>query len=78
MLVRYGDCDDRVYAAAGYTILKQLWEQLKGLSDFQPGLSDLVDFTLVAADTQPDKDAMQRYGDALLQLVSGSDTRVSQ
>lgn len=71
VLVQYEDSDDREYAAAAYTILKFLWEQLKGLSDFQPGLSDLVDFTLVAADTQPDKDAMQRYGDALLLRYSG-------
>lgn len=71
VLVQYEDSDDREYSAAAYTILKFLWEQLKGLSDFQPGLSDLVDFTLVAADTQPDKDAMQRYGDALLLRYSG-------
>lgn len=71
VLVQYEDSDDREYSAAAYTILKFLWEQLKGLSDFQPGLSDLVDFTLTAADTQPDKDAMQRYGDALLLRYSG-------
>lgn len=71
VLVRYGDCDDRVYAAAGYTILKQLWEQLKGLSDFQSGLADLVEFTLVAADDSPDKDATHFLSDAILLRYSG-------
>lgn len=71
VLVQYEDSDDRESSAAAYTVLKFLWKQLKGLSDFQPGLSDLVGFTLVAADTQPDKDAMQRYGDALLLRYSG-------
>lgn len=71
VLLQYEDSDDREYTAAAYTILKFLWEQLKGLSDFQPALSDLVDFTLVAADTQSEKDAMQRYGDALLLRYSG-------
>lgn len=71
VLVRYGDCDDREYSAAAYTILKRLWEQLKGLSDFQSGLADLVEFTLVAADNQPEKDATQFLGDAMLLRYSG-------
>lgn len=71
VLVRYGDCDDREYSAAAYTILNRLWEQLKGLSDFQPGLADLVEFTLVAADNHPEKDATQFLGDAMLLRYSG-------
>lgn len=71
VLVRYGACDDREYSAAAYTILKRLWEQLKGLSDFQPGLADLVEFTLVAADNHPEKDATQFLGDAMLLRYSG-------
>ena len=66
VLVRYGDSDDREYSAAAYTILNRLWEQLKGLSDFQPGLANLVEFTLVAADNHPEKDATQFLGDAML------------
>ena len=62
MLVRYGDSDDREYSAAAYTILNRLWEQLKVLSDFQPSLADLVEFTLVAADNHPEKDATQFLG----------------
>ena len=64
-----GDSDDREYSAAAYTILNRLWEQLKGLSDFQPGLADLVEFTLVAADNHPEKDATQFLGDAMLLRV---------
>ena len=71
VLVRYGDSDDREYSAAAYTILKRLWEQLKGLSDFQSGLADLVEFTLVAADNHPEKDATQFLGDAMLLRYSG-------
>lgn len=71
VLVRYGDSDDREYSAAAYTILNRLWEQLKGLSDFQSGLADLVEFTLVAADNHPEKDAAQFLGDAMLLRYSG-------
>lgn len=71
VLARYGDCDDREYSAAAYTILNRLWEQLKGLSDFQPGLADLVEFTLVAADNHTEKDATQFLGDAMLLRYSG-------
>lgn len=71
VLVRYGDSDDREYSAAAYTILKRLWKQLKGLSDFQSGLADLVEFTLVAADNHPEKDATQFLGDAMLLRYSG-------
>lgn len=71
VLVRYGDSDDREYSAAAYTILNRLWEQLKVLSDFQPGLADLVEFTLVAADNHPEKDATQFLGDAMLLRYSG-------
>ena len=71
VLVRYGDSDDREYSAAAYAILKRLWEQLKGLSDFQSGLADLVEFTLVAADNHPEKDATQFLGDAMLLRYSG-------
>lgn len=71
VLVRYGDSDDREYSAAAYTILNRLWEQLKGLSDFQSGLADLVEFTLVAADNHPEKDATQFLGDAMLLRYSG-------
>ena len=71
VLVRYGNSDDREYSAAAYTILNRLWEQLKGLSDFQPGLADLVEFTLVAADNHPEKDATQFLGDAMLLRYSG-------
>lgn len=60
-----------VYSAAAYTILNRLWEQLKGLSDFQSGLADLVEFTLVAADNHPEKDATQFLGDAMLLRYSG-------
>lgn len=71
VLVRYGDSDDREYSAAAYTILNRLWEQLKVLSDFQPSLADLVEFTLVAADNHPEKDATQFLGDAMLLRYSG-------
>ena len=71
VLVRYGNSDDREYSAAAYTILNRLWEQLKGLSDFQSGLADLVEFTLVAADNHPEKDATQFLGDAMLLRYSG-------
>ena len=65
-MVSYADMDDRELSAAAYTSLSLLAGQLKQLASFQPSLVSLVEYTLAAADTDPEKPADYRYGDALI------------
>lgn len=65
-MVSYADMDDRELSAATYTSLTLLAGQLKQLASFQPSLASLVEYTLAAADADPEKPADYRYGDALI------------